>query len=202
MYLKKLQAALLQDFEVKSELTEAFKKLHESVAKHVRIHRVLAWTVCRLAARRMLNKTLQMRKEHVGSSLKSIRSIKSIQITQTEDFGKGCHSASSEPYSYDTSYHPVKRDSPVPINEAGQCVIANEIPNDRNKGAQWGCSDECKPLTDTEIDSIVVLKAAFNNPIQKVRHALDTCDDGCPNGHYYKVIEFSSVDLKGHPLVC
>ena len=46
------------------------------------------------------------------------------------------------------------------------------------------------------------MKAVFEQPVQEVRDALDTCDDGCPNGHYSKVIEFFSVDLKGHPLVC
>ena len=201
MYLKVLQANFLHNFEARSELTKTFKRLHESVAR--RIPRVLARTVCRLAARKLLNKALQMRKEHVGYLLKSIRSIKSIQITQREDFGKGCHSVSFEPYFYDSAYQPVKRDSPIPINEAGQCVITNEIPTDSVKEAKkWLCSSECKPLTDTEVDAILALKAVFEKCIQEVRHVLDECDSGCPNGHYSKVIEFSSVGLKVHPLVC
>lgn len=75
-----------------------------------------------------------------------------------------------------------------------------EIPTDSvTEAKKWLCSGECKPLTD---NAILALKAVFEKSIQKVRHALDTCDDGCPNGHYSKVIEFSSVGLKGHPLVC
>ena len=191
------------DFEAKSQLTKAFKKLHESVAK--RMPRVLQKTVCRLAARRLLNKAL-----HAGYFLKSIRSIKSLQIAQREDFGKGCHTMASEPYFYDSSYQHVKRDIPIPINEDGQCVVAKELHTDNEKeGAcaqrkKWECCSECKPITDTEVNAILTLKAAFEKPLQEVRHALDDCDSGCPNGHYCKVhvIEFSSVGLKGHPLVC
>ena len=35
-----------------------------------------------------------------------------------------------------------------------------------------------------------------------MRHTLDTCDEGCPNGHYTKLISSCPVALKGHPLVC
>ena len=125
-------------------------------------------------------------------------------MTQKEDFGNSCHGMSSEPYFYDSSYQPVKRNAPIPINETGQCVIANKIYTDKEDAQKkkWECSSECKPVTDAEANVILTLKAAFENPIQKVRHALDTCDDGCPNGHYSKVTEFSSVGLKSHPLIC
>ena len=203
MYLRELQAHLFHDIEARSKLTKTFKKLHKSVAK--RIPRVLGRTVCRLAARRLLNKAMQVRKELAGLLLKSSRSIKSLQITQREDFGIGCHTMASEPFFYDSAYQHVKRDIPIPINEDGQCVVAEELHTD-GKGAcaqrkKWECSCQCKPITDTEVDSILTLKAAFDKPIKEVRHALDGCDSGCPNGHYFKVIEFSSVALKGHPLV-
>jgi len=67
---------------------------------------------------------------------------------------------------------------------------------------KWECSSECKPLTETEVDAIVSLRAAFENPMQEVRHALETCDDGCPNQHYANNVADSSVDLRGHTLVC
>ena len=49
----------------------------------------------------------------------------------------------------------------------------------------------------------------FDKPINELKHVLETCDDGCPNGHY--TVNSVSVDddppfyvpyLKGHPLVC
>jgi len=93
-----------------------------------------------------------------------------------------------------------------PLTRMGS-VVAKEIPSkpetkDRKHPMKWECSCECKPLTETEVNSIVSLRAAFENPMQEVRYALDTCDDGCPNQHYTKVVADSAVDLRGHPLVC
>ena len=178
MYLKEMQAHLLCDFEAMSELKSAFKKLHESVAKQ--LSRVLGSSVCRVASRRLLNKALQMCKEHAGSLLGSIRSIRPIQIAQREHFDKGSH---SEPYFYDSSYQPVRRVSPM--GQENVYVLANDSEKDGSdtKGLKfkWECSSECKPVTDAEVDAIVSLKVAFEGPIEKVRHALDTCNEGCPN---------------------
>ena len=96
VYLKETQAHLLCDFEARSELIKVFKQVHKSVAE--RMPRILGKTVCRLAARRLVNKALQMRKEHAGCLIRSIRSIKCIQIAHREHFGKRSHSASTEPY--------------------------------------------------------------------------------------------------------
>ena len=79
-----------------------------------------------------------MCKENVGFLLKSIRSIESTQITQREDFGKGCHTMASEPYFYDSSYQYVKRNSPIPINEDSQCLIVNEIYTDKENTPKNG----------------------------------------------------------------
>jgi len=67
---------------------------------------------------------------------------------------------------------------------------------------KWECSCECKPLTETEVDAIVSLRAAFENPMQEVRHTLETCGDGCLNQHYTKLVAGFTLDLRGHPLVC
>ena len=46
---------------------------------------------------------------------------------QKRDFGKGSHTSSTEPYFYEAAYlH--QRDSPTPVNERGQCVVAKEVP--------------------------------------------------------------------------
>ena len=192
-----------------SMLRGSFKKLHPAIGKNV-----LGRIVCRLAARRLLNKALQLRKMYTGCLLKDIRSTK---ITNRDDFGKGCHSASTEPYFYDSSYQYVKRFSPTPINEAGECVVAKEIEPDTDstktrsgedysekdkEKKKWECSSECKPVTDAEVGIILQLKAAFEMPLEDVRHALDHCDEGCPNGHYTRLIGSNPIDLKGHPLVC
>ena len=40
--------------------------------------------------------------------------------------------------------------------------------------------------------------------MQHLRYACTTFDDGCPNGHYTKVVDAdnSVVDRTGHPIVC
>ena len=79
--------------------------------------RVLGRTVCSVAGTRLLNKALQLRKEHAGSLLKTTRVINAIQITGSEDFGVGCHTASFEPCFVDAAYQHVKRDYALPIDE-------------------------------------------------------------------------------------
>ena len=72
-------------------------------------------TVCLIAAKRLCNKALQIRKEHVGTLLKTTRAVQNLKIKGRDDFGEGCHTVASEPYYYDSAYHPVKRPSAIPI---------------------------------------------------------------------------------------
>ena len=131
-----------------------------------------------------------------------------MQIKGAEDFGTGCHMASTEPYFYDSAYVLTKRDQSLPIDEYGKCIVASEVDNDSNKRTskkqpiKWACSDECKSLSEAEVSAIIELKEAFDKPIQEVRHALDVCDSDCPNQHYTKSVYNVAVDLQGHPLVC
>jgi len=84
VYVKEIQGQLSGDGEVRTELMTAFKKLCGSVTKPV-----CRKVVCRIAAKRLLNKALQIQKEHSAS-----RAIKSIQINGRQDFGKDCHTMS------------------------------------------------------------------------------------------------------------
>ena len=217
-----LQANLFVSFKARSQLINTFKIMHPHLAKN--IPRLLGRTACRLAAKRLLNKVLQVRKMHAGALLKSIRHIKSIQIKRRDDFGKGCHSMSTEPYFFDSAYQLVKRATAIPINEDGHCIIAKEILSDEEgkevkaaaktaeeakeakaaarKKKKWECSSQCKLVTNTEVDCIVSMKAAFEMPLEIVRSMLGSCDEGCPNGHYTKLIESKPAHLKGHPIVC
>jgi len=81
--------------------------------------RVMRKAVCRVAAKRLLNKSLQTHRECVGSLLKACRLIKSLKIDGNEDFGEGCHTASTEPYFYDAAYKLVKRDYLHPLTRMG-----------------------------------------------------------------------------------
>ena len=127
--------------------------------------------------------------------------INAIQITGSEHFGVGCHTASSEPYFFDASYQHVKRDYALPIDENANCIVSLEIKTDSSESGpkKLECSSECKSLTKTEVDAIVEIKEAFTKPMQHLRCACTTFDDGCPNGHYTKVVDGdnSAVYCKG-----
>ena len=119
-YIKDLKSSLLSNPEVKSNVIKSFKK-QQTVVK-----RVTGKTVCSVAAKSLVTKALQVRKEHAGS-LKIIGTVHSMQINGAEDFEEGCHTTSTEPYFYDSAYEPVKRDYALPIYECGKCMLANEI---------------------------------------------------------------------------
>ena len=89
-------------------------------------------TVTLVAAKKLCNKALQLRKEHAGTLLKTTRAVQKLNIKGRDDFGEGCHTTASEPYYYDSAYRPVKRRSAIPVNEDGTCVVANEISNSEN----------------------------------------------------------------------
>ena len=56
------------------------------------------------------------------------------------------------------------------------------------------CTDNCKPLTDSQIKTIEDLKEAFEEPVNKFRAVLKKIDTGCPNEH--------DPQKNGHPLAC
>ena len=60
--------------------------------------------MCRVAAKNLLNKALQIRREHAGSLLQAARLVQSMELTDKNDFGNGCHMASTEPFFYYSAY--------------------------------------------------------------------------------------------------
>ena len=75
-----------------------------------------------IAATRLVNKVLQMRKDLAGTLLKAVRSINKINMSQESDLGEGLHSAHCEPYFYECSYVYYNSDTPITISadEHGQ----------------------------------------------------------------------------------
>ena len=220
-----MQANLLTDKEMLGNLLEQFNSQHFGVGMKLS-RQDLRSAVVRLATKRLIGRSLQLRRKYAGFLLNSIRCIKSITLKTQDDLGKGCHTQSTEPYFYEAAYLHV-RETVIPVNDDGECVVAKGIPFQDDptacsSGAQqvptgcgldgrksvvwesvvWECSQHCKPLTDVEIVAIVTLRAAFEGSIEEARQALAECDFGCPFGHYTKLRHDCVVDLKGHPIVC
>ena len=110
---------MLCDSEAKSLLRNV---LYVDVVQHKCAD--LDKTACKLAARKLVNISLQQRSSSTGTLLAS---IKSLTLRGKGDFGEGCHSASTEPYFYEAAYQPVQKDTPIPVNEYGQCIVAEKI---------------------------------------------------------------------------
>ena len=120
--------------------------------------------MCRVAAKKLLNKALQIRREHAGSLLQAARLVQSMELTDKNDFGEGCHMASTEPFFYDSAYKLVKREYALPIDTNGRGVIAKkvvctfgDIPrySAKEPPMKWECSSECKIITDAEVCTII-----------------------------------------------
>ena len=74
-YIKDLKNSLLSTPKVKSKyqlLIESFKK-QQTIVK-----RVTGKAVCSVAAKRLVTKALQVRKEHAGSLLKIVRMVQNM----------------------------------------------------------------------------------------------------------------------------
>ena len=128
-----------------------------------------------------------------------------LKIKEMADFGEGLHSAHSEPYFYDSAYLFVKRSDILTIDQSGICRQEENVPESTissNIPHTWKCSTKCKPLTESEVSSILDFKSQFENPIHELSQVLDNIDGGCPNYHYSKALSGQSRELKGHSLLC
>ena len=52
--------------------------------------------MCRVAAKKLLNKALQISREHAGSLLQATRLVQSMELTDKNNFGECCHLTSTE----------------------------------------------------------------------------------------------------------
>ena len=197
-YFRCAQANLLADVEMKTKLMKQFKSQHFGVARKLS-RKDLRSTVGRLAAKRLVGRSLQLRRKYAGFLPNSTKCIKSIPLNTKDDFGMGCHTQTTEPFFYEAAYLHV-RESPIPVNDDGQCVVAKEVKLEEDtvkkcavaacagpkqvptgcvphvesdkKSAEcnkWECSKHCKPLNEFEVVSIVTFRAAFELSVEEVR---------------------------------
>ena len=94
-----MQANLLTDKEMNGNLMEQFNSQHFGVGMKLS-RKDLGSAVVRLATKRLIGRSLQLRRKNAVFLLNSIRCIKSITL-KTQ--GKGCHTQTTEPYFYKTA---------------------------------------------------------------------------------------------------
>ena len=155
-------------------------------------------TVGRLAAKRLVCKALQIRRKHAGFLLTSIK-LSLLPNAMILEKGE-CVVAKEVPIlGLRMKVHGANLPQDVSVGCVSDGKVADKVPA---QCKLWECSRQCKPLSECEANSILSFRAAFEQPIEKVRQALAQCDMGCPYGHYIKLVGSLPVDLKGHPIVC
>ena len=76
MYAKEILSHLLADAEARSLVSGSFPKIHINNKINVSVK-----AMCRVAAKKLLNKALQIRREHAGSLLQAPRLVQSMDLT-------------------------------------------------------------------------------------------------------------------------
>ena len=104
MYVKEIRSHLLADADASSLVSNGFPKMHINNKINISVK-----AMCRVAAKKLFNKVLQIRREHAGSLLQTARLVQSMELTDKKDFSDGCHTARTEPFFYDTAYKLVKK---------------------------------------------------------------------------------------------
>ena len=109
---------------------------------------------------------MQHRKKYAGRLIKTIREISDLPLKGVEEFGDREHTVSSEPYYYDTAYHPVKRHSSIPVDENGKCIVAEVIasakvstktqPKPASTEASEGCSHGDELVCSRKIQKAII----------------------------------------------
>ena len=149
-----------------------------------------------IASRKLLHNVLKLRKQSAGELLKCIRSVNALTMIAT-DFGESCHTASSEPFFYEQSYSLVKHTYPIVVDGNGRCVISEEVGQRDSKTERplkWKCTAKCKLPTSNEVQCIVAVKALFEEPVHKLREALNRIDECTEHGHYTCMLSINGID--------
>ena len=219
-----------------------FSEKFENLAKEMPMSN--RWrSACRIVAKKVVRDNLALRRKLVGELLRTVRLI-GQQTFSEEAFEEGLHTVSSEPYFRDTSYKcpalkevtVVDRENKCLVTESRLSIDENEFSldeisiavddngrcylnlDDDASSKTWKCDLTCRTLDSEDKQIIIDLKNEFcDDCIDNVRDVLQTLDDGCQHGHFYKFSDRlvdmeegcdDSFDLnpleekKGHPLPC
>ena len=200
LYIRNLSKKLA---ERKTALLTAFQNEHENVVDDMTKAQAKQ-AACSIAATRVVNKVLKLRKQYAGLLLKALRGISKLTIADQCDFGEGLHSSRNEPYFYESAYMFVSRPHVMTIDDSGR--YRPDVGGEGGEGdpSMWRCSRKCKPLTEAEVESILNFRSAFDQPLCEVFKLLAACDE-CPNTRYNKIHPHqtdASSPLKGHSFLC
>ena len=171
-YLTELDCNMIANLKVNASVRKA---VHDNIAKHLS-RTGLTIAACRLAAQKVLTEALKLRKVSAGKLLGSIATINELDITPDE-LREQEHGASSEPYFYQTAYTPLQRQSAIPVNEHGQCVIVEEVLDKHGQPylhRRWKFTLECKLPAEERSRLFVASKTCLNSQSNGCARVLNT----------------------------
>ena len=135
-----------------------------------------------MVATKLLGKVLLLRKAQAGALLKELRSICKMEISSKKQFGDGIHTKQSEPFFYESAYIHDNRPRTLYVDSNGLCRSEEESGEEYPRS--WKCGNQCKPLSETNVDIILNFKSGLSGEsVREVRKLLDKCND-CSNGRY------------------
>ena len=102
-YIRQLKGNLRDDTCLVTKLCTWFTCVNKKVARAMSATN-LCRTTCRIAAEKVVFSALERRRKSAGELLRCVRSINCMKFPH-DGFGDGCHTASSEPWFYDTAYN-------------------------------------------------------------------------------------------------
>ena len=121
--IEQLRGKMLNDPCLVTKLCAWFTCVNEKLAKGMSM-KILCSTTCRIAAEKIVFSASEQRKKSAGELLSCLRSIKCMTFPHN-DFGEGIHTASSEPWFYDTAYNVIKHPNAIPVHDViGVCFTS------------------------------------------------------------------------------
>ena len=169
-YVLAAKKALLHNKKVMKEVINYFKSQQEGAFEKMN-KRSRTAAIAQVAAHRLIAKALQIRKQYVGLLLKTVKHVCGLHIKGQCDFGEGLHSVCSEPYYYKSIYYFEHKRSVFVVDSYGKCCQDIEV-HDDSTDKVWKCSSKCKPLTECEVNTILVFKSDFDAPMCELLQSL------------------------------
>ena len=76
---------------------------------------------------------------------------------------------------------------PIAVDIDGRCYFTMD---DKKQIKSWKCNATCKTLSSEDRQIIIDLKNDFSDDcMENIRDVLESLDDGCQHGHYYKFFD-------------
>ena len=202
-YIQNIKKVLSCDMKFMKELKDIFKTEQSSTYEKMSKWRCRQ-TFALLAAQRLVNRGIQLRKQYVGALLKAVKKICELDIKTHHDFGEGVHSVSGEPYYYESTYDFDFEPGVMVADSCGQCYYKDMKYVSGKTGGTWKCTAKCKVLTQFEVDTVLEFKSYFEKSLHDVMSLLSMCDDDCPYTHHSKICDVNESDVqrKGHSVLC